>query len=276
MPEPARDSIQALAERFVQARLKSEALAHYPGEEPRSLVEAYAVQDAAIALWPDDIAGWKVGLVQPQHRARYGAERIAGPIFRKQIAPATEAVSELPVIPGGFSAAEAELVLVVGKTPPAGKTDWTPEEADAFAGAMHAGLELAGSPFAGINDFGPAVTASDFGNNTGLVVGAEIPDWRARALDLLAASTNIDSAVVGAGSGANIPGGPLAAFAFILGHCAQRGLHLRVGDVVSTGAITGVHQVQVGQNIRVDFGAWGAISCRIVDAAQPSARAASA
>ncbi len=267
--------MRALASQFVEARLHAAALARYPGEAPADLKAAYAIQDAAIALWPDDVAGWKVGLIHQDYRAQYGADRLAGPIFRSQVFSADGEV-ELAMIGGGFGAVEAELVLVVERAPPAGKTDWTLAEADAYARAMHVGVEFAGSPFRGINDFGPAVTASDFGNNSGLVLGGEVVNWRALSLETIAAETHIDGVKVGRGSGAAVPGGPLASFAFILSHCARRGIALKPGDLVSTGAITGVHAVVAGQRARVDFGRWGEIRCRTVDAAHHMARAVSA
>jgi len=48
------------------------ALQDYPGPLPATLAEAYARQDAAINLWPDDIAGWKVGGVPNSWVARFG------------------------------------------------------------------------------------------------------------------------------------------------------------------------------------------------------------
>lgn len=275
LPDTLSDPLHALAAQFVKARLHAAAMTNYPGEAPTDLDAAYAVQDAAIALWPDEIAGWKVGLIREDLRAQFQAERLAGPIFRSQVFGATGEV-ELPMIGGGFGAVEAELVLVVERTPPADKLEWSAEEASHFAAAMHVGVEFAGSPFRGINDFGPAVTASDFGNNAGLVLGAEIQHWRAQPVEALAAETFVDGVSVGYGSGANVPGGPLAAFAFILAHCAKRGLALKPGDLISTGAITGVHVVEAGQSARVDFGPWGEIRCRTVDARSAKPRAASA
>jgi 2-keto-4-pentenoate hydratase len=249
----------------VKARLGALMLESYPGEPPASLAEAYAVQDAAIALWPDVVAGWKVGLVQPQFRAQYGADRIAGPIFRNQVAPA-RSVAQLPMIPGGFGAVEAEVVIAVGREPPREKIEWTSDEAEAYAGGCFVGIEFAGSPFIGINDFGPAVTASDFGNNAGLVLGRAVEDRRADSLVQIAARVSIEGVEVGGGAASSIPGGPLAAFAFILGHCAARGVALKAGDLISTGAITGVHAVRPGQRVEAEFGRHGKIACRIVQA----------
>ena len=55
--------MEAVAEDFVRARLNAEALLDFPGTIPTTLNTAYAYQDRAIALWPDNVAGWKVGRI---------------------------------------------------------------------------------------------------------------------------------------------------------------------------------------------------------------------
>jgi 2-keto-4-pentenoate hydratase len=133
-------------------------------------------------------------------------------------------------------------------------------------GAVHIGIELAGSPFPGINDHGPAVTASDFGNNSGLVVGAEVRNWRAIDWTKATAQTTINAVLVGKGNAALLPGGPLQALAFLLMHCAERGRPLRKGQLISSGAVTGVHHIEAGQSAELSFGAHGVLRCRAVAA----------
>ncbi|NWG53179.1 MAG: 2-keto-4-pentenoate hydratase [Hydrogenophilaceae bacterium] len=268
-------SPSAIAGAFVEARRLAQALAAYPGVRPTTLAEAYAVQDAAIALWPDAVAGWKIGLVPPDQRAAVGADRIAGPIFTRQVQHAARAgVADLPVIRGGFSAVEAEFVFRIGADAPTDRRAWTPIDAAALPLDLHIGVECAGSPLAAINDLGAAVTASDFGNNAGLVVGQAIPDWRKRAWSELTAQTFIDDVEVGAGAAAALPGGPFSALAFILEHAAARGRPLRAGQWISTGAVTGVHRIAVGQRARCVFDRLGEVSCRMVEAVAGAGAAA--
>jgi 2-keto-4-pentenoate hydratase len=255
-----------MAGRFVEARRAARPMPHYPGAMPADLADAYAVQDAAIDQWGDRVAGWKIGLIAPDQRGRFGADRIAGPIFRNQLIIADGARVDLPVIIGGFAAVEAEFVLRVARDAPADKTEWTPLEAADYADAMFIGVELAGSPYAAINDHGPAVTASDFGNNSGLVLGEAIADWRGAAWDGFTAETTIDGTPVGRGSAASVPGGPFAALAFMLENGARRGRPLERGQLISTGATTGVHVIKAGQDARCDFGRLGAIACRTIEA----------
>jgi 2-keto-4-pentenoate hydratase len=258
---------RAIAEQFVAARLAAAPLDRYPGPVPPDLDAAYACQDEAIALWPDTIGGWKVGWINAGWQRLVGEERLVGPIFRSAIIYATSGqIVDLPLFDGGFSAVEAEFVVRIGHDAPAGKTAFTPEEAAGFVGALHIGVESAGSPLATINDLGPCVVASDFGNNAGLVIGAAIPDALARDPHSLTCETRVDGDLRGRGDAATLHGGPLASLAFALGRCARRGQPLKTGDYVSTGAVDGIHAVRIGQSAVVSFGTFGEIRCRTVTA----------
>lgn len=259
-----------IARTFTDARRTGRAVPAYPGAEPDSLDAAYRVQDDAIALWPDRIAGWKLGRIPPPLDERFGAGRLAGPIFAQNI---WTAVSDVPtafgVIDGGFAAVEAEYVLELADTA-VDRDGWTAESAAELVGRVFTGVEIAGSPFPGINDHGPAVTASDFGNNAGLILGAEVQDWRAR-LSGLTCSVTIDGEVIGTGGAASIPNGPLDSLAFLLTLLHRRGRRLEAGQLISTGAATGVHRIFIGQSAVADFGSDGKIACVAVPATGASA-----
>lgn len=255
------------ARHFVEARRAAQSLPDFPGAVPCDLDEAYACQDEAIALWPDEIAGWKIGRITSPWLERYGEERVVGPIFRGAIRPArAAAIVDFPVFAGGFAAVEAEFVLRLGRSAGAGKTGWTAEEAAALVDAMHIGIETAGSPLATINALGPAVVAADFGNNAGLIVGPAIDDWRSRDLASLTTETFIDGRSVGKGGAAVLPGGPLGALAFLLARNARRARPLRAGDLVATGATTGIHDIRAGSLARIEFHGHGMIECRAIPA----------
>ncbi len=259
----------AIAAKFVRARQDATSLTDFPGPIPPDRAGAYACQDAAIDLWPDEVAGWKVGRPAPGQEKAFGAQRLSGPIFRRAVRAADD-VMDAPFIEGGFAAVEAEYVLRLGQDAPASKTDWTEADAATLVAAMHIGVELAGSPFAGVNALGPLVTVSDFGNNAGLILGPEIVDWRERPLADLTCETVFDGVSVGRGSALNVPGGPLGALCWLLGHTARRGRPLKAGQLISTGAATGVHEIAIGQLARVSFGADGEIICRAVRATPQS------
>jgi len=253
---------KGVAAEFVKARRSAGHFTQYPGSQPKDLDSAYRCQDEAISLWDDSIAGWKVGWIPEPLSQKFGAQRLVGPIFSRTVkrADGSEFV-EVPVFANGFAAIEAEFVVQLAKDAPANVTEWTTETARRFVKAMYIGIEIASSPLVNINDYGPAVVASDFGNNAGLLLGVEITDWQARSLESLNCETRIDSIVVGRGGAAAVSGGPLAALAFALRCNARRGRPLRAGDYISTGAATGVHSVRAGQSAEAIFTGVGSLKC---------------
>ncbi|KAF1013280.1 MAG: 2-keto-4-pentenoate hydratase [Stenotrophomonas maltophilia] len=254
----------AIARAFTTARREGRALADFPGMLPADLEHAYAVQDHAIALWQGSIAGWKVGYIAEAMRDSAGDERLLGPIFRSHLWNDTGAITEISVFSGagGFAAVEAEFGLEVLEDAPAGQFHWTLEQAQALPARLYIGVEVASSPLATINVLGPRAVISDFGNNNGLVLGAEVVDWTARAEDELRVETCIDGHSVGSGGAARLR----AAYAFALARSARRGRPLRRGDLIATGNATGIHDIAIGQVACLRFAGDDDITCRAVAA----------
>lgn len=255
-------ALDARASAFVEARLAGRSLPAYPGTMPASLEEAYAIQSEAISAWPDRVAGWKVGRINSPWNEACGTDRLAGPIFRGQIIHASETPDPIYLFSGGFGAIEGEIVIEAGADAPSGKLVWSLEDAWNLAGSVRLGAEIASSPYSGINDHGPLVTISDFGNNNGLILGEEIMSWRNSHPKSWVLSTRIDGAEVGVADASAIPGGPMESFRALLEICAQRGMPLRRGMYVSTGAVTGVHPIRAGQSATICMTGARSIECR--------------
>ncbi len=265
--------MNTIATQFVRARLAAQTLAAYPGSVPETLQAAYAVQDEAIGLWleksgQDRLAGWKVARIAPNWPPAWGATppepRLNGPAFARNIHFGMDGVvPSCPVFENGFAAVETEVVIRVGKDAPADKVHWSIEEALPYIGAVHMGIEVASSPLASLNDLGAGAVISDFGNNWGIVVGGAISRWR--ELGSIACAAFIDGVEVGAKS-VDMRAGPFDAFAFTLGKCAMRGRPLRSGMWITTGMITGVHDIRMGQSSRHVFSGIGEVGCRITRA----------
>ena len=251
-PTLADPVIAETAARFVAARRSAAGLADFPGPLPADLATAYAIQATATASWPDEVAGWKVARVPPALEETLGAMRYIGPIFARTVSAADGGPLSFPVIPGGFGAVEAEFAVRIAADAPADKLDYSPAEAAAFIAAVHAAIEVAGGPLAPVNTLGPTASTSVFGNNTGLIVGEEIVGG-VEGADALRAEVLIDGQSVGVGSAAKLPGGIAAAVAVALGMAARLGRPLKAGNWVSTGALTGVHSIAIGQQARVTF-----------------------
>jgi 2-keto-4-pentenoate hydratase len=262
--EDAAADAKTIAERFAAARAEARLLDRYPGEVPTNLEAAYRVQAAAIAQFSHEVRGWKVARIPPAFAAKFPDERLIGPAFARNVHWVRDGeIADCPVFAGGFAAVEAEVVIVVAVDTPAGKFDWTVDNVVDLVGSMHIGVEVASSPLPTLNDLGPGAVISDFGNNWGVVVGPEIRSWR--TIDSIDVETFIDGASAGRGKVA-IRTGPLSALAFTLNKRAQQGATLRAGDVISTGMITGVHDVRLGQRSRHVFDGCGEVRVHITRA----------
>lgn len=255
--EPTAEQV-ATARSFVDARRSARGLPDYPGAVPQTLAEAYLIQDAAIRIDGRRVAGWKVGRINPP---REGADRLAGPIFADAVRHGDDAA--MAILADGFAAAEAEYVLRVGRTLDPAKTRYTLDEARAAIDAVHVGIEIASSPFPGINAGGAAVTISDFGNNNGLLIGRPADGWREGDINGWRVELLIDGQPIGDATAAIMLDGPFGAARFLFEHLARRGIAVEAGQWISSGAVTGVHEVTIGQRVEARFDGGFAVACTI-------------
>jgi len=257
----ATDEQENVARAFVAARAKKTPLTLYPGALPETMAEAYAIQDAAIALDGRRIGGWKVGRIAASLVEQFGENRLTGPIFADEIVDGSAGERPaMPVYQHGFAAAEAEVLLCLGEV---GNRAWDMASVRDLIVELRTGIEVASSPFPGINDHGPAVTASDYGNNKGLVLGPVIADWRERDLLAMPVEFRIDDKCVGAATMATMLDGPFGAALFLIRTLRSRGIAIPPGTWVSTGAITGVHEIWPGQRADALFDGKISVGCTI-------------
>lgn len=259
LPEPDDE----ISRRLVDARLSAEPLPGFPGPLPVTLEQAYAIQSASVDRWPDEVAAWKVARLTPTDRARFRTERLAGPVFRSSIQTVEPGSFEaMTIYEGGFAAIEAEYALELGNTVPPSDKDYSDEELAALVRAVYGAAEIAGSPMALVNELGAMSVISDFGANAGLVIGPKISGWRSLEPDSLSVSVDVDDVTVGESAPDGIGRDPLQALRFLIGLCAGRGIKLPQGTLISTGALTGVHDVQMSSTARVDFGSFGSFEVK--------------
>ena len=258
-------TLSAISQHLVNARLDARPLSDYPGNLPVNLESAYRIQSLSISVWPDEISGWKVGGVPQAFQAKFGAERLSGPIFRS----ATQSVEEGETIPmsvfrGGFAAIEAEFIAELAVSIGPGEVDSSAIDITDLVSTVYIGAETASSPMAEINRLGPVAIISDFGNNAGLVIGPKVEDWRSRLAEQITIDVTVDGERVGTIAAA-MKEGMLAAVSFLIELCAERGIHIPAGTLVSCGALSGIHDVQVGDLAQVQFDGVGSFGVQFTE-----------
>lgn len=250
-----------IAKAFVEARRRGTAIASYPGERPTDLERAYEIQDCALAEWDREVGGWKVGKINPPHDGELGANRLVGPAFADVIFEATSQAKTFTTFAGGFAAAEAEFMLRLA--PRTGPLPRDNSETMEWIDQIRIGIEIASSPYAKINADGPCVTVSDHGNNAGLLLGPVVPAEMWNSLDEVEVRLDINGETAGRATTASMLDGPFGAVRFLLHNLASRDIAPQNGWWVSSGAITGVHDVAPGDDVVASFDGLGDVSAKI-------------
>lgn len=262
------EQINELGQTLSSARKNVRITEGFPGSIPSTLKEAYAVQDVSIEASDQPIVGWKIGMVPPELREEMGTERIIGPVFADVAIKLTEAQAigeafELPVFSGGFIAIEPELVIELNQDITPGSIN-TAEGVEHLVKNVYAGIEIASSPVIDLNSYGPTAIAADIGNQYGVIMGTAIQDWKS-AITTMETSTVINDEHINTAKTDCILNGPMAAFAFLIDCCAERGITLPAGSLCSSGAITGVHETLVNSTSTVTFGDVCTMNFTLVD-----------
>ncbi len=256
-------AIKQTAAGFVEARKNNSRLPEFPGERPTNLAEAYAIQDTALTMWDRTIGGWKVGKINPPDDAILGANRLVGPIFADAVLEQGDVPPAMPVFAHGFAAAEAEFMLCLAIPDAGTPLPATDVETIPWLSDIRIGIEIASSPYLPINSEGPLVPICDHGNNFGLVLGTQVPREQWNDLNGIDVTLHIAGEQVGHATTATMLDGPLGAVRFLLQNLASRGIAPQSGWWISTGAITGVHQISVGQAAEARFDGIGSAHCVI-------------
>ncbi|MXO90366.1 2-keto-4-pentenoate hydratase [Pontixanthobacter aquaemixtae] len=250
-----------IAHAFVDARQSWKPISNYPGSPPVDLASAYSIQDKAISIWNRPIGGWKVGKINVPASDSLGANRLIGPVFEDAIQRENNEGNVFRIFEGGFAAVEAEFMLRLDPKDAALPRDR--DEAMDWVDEVCIGIEVASSPYAKINQDGPCVTVSDHGNNAGLLIGKRVDRTVWDTLDDVDISLDIDGREVGKATTSTMLDGPFGAVCFLLRNLAQRGIKPQAGWWISSGAITGVHEIAAGAIALARFKDIGEIATRV-------------
>jgi len=234
---------------------------------PRDLAQAYAVQDAFVALKAAQcgpIAGYKIALTSPQMRALVGLHApIAGRLHARQVVGREARVRVTDYV---RLLVEFEIAFRMGADLPPRAAPYTLEEVgDAVATVMPA-LELADDRSADYATLSARALelAADNAWNEGVVLGTPVQGWRDLDLRAIRGTASINGAVVGEGVGADSMGHPLAALQWVANHAAGRNTGLRRGDIVISGSLVASKFPSAGDRIRFEAGPLGAVELRVI------------
>ena len=202
---------------------------------PRTLSEGYDVQDAFIAMTGDAVAGWKLGVGSPAAMRKAGTERaLIGRLLGSRCTT-VDFSAPAPIVTIAAARAvtvEFEIALVLG-------CDVKPGDApgnlmDTVA-AAHVGIELVLSRFVDRRTVGQPSFAADNVGFEAYLCGAQIDPHRIAEV-VASVEVQLDGVCAARGLYGDEAVDPLTALGHLFDHARERGITLRRGDIVTTGA----------------------------------------
>lgn len=246
----------ALLRRLVAARRDQRPIALGADERPRDLDQAYATACAlvqALGLSPN---GAKVGANTPAGQGMLG---LADPLWGRTFAETSWSVEAQVVATEGLGA-EAEWIFTLGSDLSGAAAQTSSGVAAAIANVA-LGIEITRPSYAEPMREGGLAIIADNGVHAGLVLGAARPATGLERLADLAVWLAVDGQPPSFGNARQSGVDPLAALAWLARERESRGMPLRRGEVVATGALVTCRELRKGQTVRV--GSEGGCECTL-------------
>lgn len=254
-------SNQATIDALRAGRLSGKKMAAYPGPAPADMAEAFAIQSAVRDSIGWKHAGWKIGCTSERAQKALKADGpFPGPVYAEQLFASGTHIKTLPT---NSRTTEPEIAFTMARDLPRKGSPWLVEEVLAAVDAIHPSIEIVNPRLPkGFSDVVEWYVA-DGGLNHALVLG---PGVRLPPQSELAKITNrvsINGQQKYSGIAANALGGPELALTWLANDLIKKGLHLRAGDVISTGVITEVFETNIGDLIEASYDLIGKVSVQL-------------
>lgn len=207
---------------------------------PRNFAEARAIQDALVQQLGGH-GGWKVGQYNPD------GETGCAPLARCGVLP-SGALWQLPIVQP--IELEGEIAVTFARDL-AGPGTFTTEDVRGAMAALHPALEVASSRFVDKQRLPMLTTLADLQSNAGLILGPAQWKWQDLDLASLRMELRFDGELVAQVGEGPDQGRMLAALTWLANHARDRGMPLRKGDAVLTGAR--IKPVKVQRGVAVEL-----------------------
>jgi 2-keto-4-pentenoate hydratase len=235
-------NIDKAASLLAAARRNRQPLSRLPEDcRPTTLDEAFAIEDATVAKLGDSVAGWKVALL-PDGQFSYGV--ILGSVVKRS-GDAVDA-RDVPLL-----GMEGEIAFRFREDAPPRDTPYAYEELAARVVAFPL-IEIVASRYADYHGTPVIERTADMMSNGAFVVGDDQPAWRTMDLVNIPVSLTFDDTVAVEKNGGHALGDPFS-LAVDMVNRLRATTGVRAGQMITTGAYTGMNVAKRGQRVSVRF-----------------------
>lgn len=230
---------------------------------PKTRGEGYEAAAAVAARSGSSVAGWKIAATSEAGQKHINVDGpIIGRILTSRLLPQGASVTLGDNI---MRVAEAEFAFGFAKDLPARATPYSQEEALDAVGSLHLSIEVPDSRYADFTKVGAAQLIADTACASWLVLGPAVEGpWRDMDLATHAVKGIKNGAVVAEGTGKAVLGDPRKALTWFVNEASAYGGGVKTGQFVTTGTCIVPMAIAPGDEVTVDYGVLGTISCRIV------------
>ncbi len=248
----SRDQIERAADALVHARTHNIVIDGLPGDAlPKSLSDAYAIQDRLIERLGAPIGGWFCACTNPEIQRLLGLQ---DPYFARLlkskilVSPARIVAAEMPPM-----VVETEFAFLLAKDMPAREGLYTRAEVEAAIASVHPSIEVVAGYLKSWQTQDVFSVIADNGTDGALVYGSGTTTWRDNDLASVEVQLYVNGTLKQIGCGANVLGDPVEAFVWLVNARSAAGDGLKAGQIHNTGTATSMQSVQAGDEVVATF-----------------------
>ena len=230
---------------------------------PQTRAEGYQAAAAVAQASGSAVAGWKIAATSEAGQKHINVD---GPIIGRILGSRLkEPGSSVPLGGNIMRVAEAEFAFGFVKDLPPRTLPYSDAEALDAVGTLHLSIEVPDSRYEDFTRVGAAQLIADTACASWLVLGPAVDKpWRHIDLSAHAVKGFVNGALKGEGTGKAVLGDPRKALTWFVNEAATYCGGMKAGQFVTTGTCIVPMAIAPGDEVTVDYGVLGTISCRIV------------
>jgi len=230
---------------------------------PTTREQGYAVQALLESRSSRSPAGWKIAATSVAGQKHINVSGpMAGRILSERVHPDG---SMLSLTDNRMRVAEVEFVFAMTQSLEPRTDPYSLEEIMAAVGDLYLGIEVPDSRFARFHSAGEAQLIADNACAHVFVLGPRVmTPWREINLAAHPAHATVEGRArryERDGVGANVLGDPRIALTWLINELSACGVTLAAGQFVTTGTCMVPLEIEAGDTVLADFGAFGQVSC---------------
>ena len=230
---------------------------------PDTRAQGYAIQQRIERRSESPLFGWKIAATSKAGQAHINVDGpLAGRLLRERVRASGDTA------PFGRHAqmrvAEAEFAFRMARALPPQSRPYAVDEVLGAVATLHPAIELPDSRFDDFTIVGAPQLIADNACAHYFVLGPAAPEsWRELDLSTHALKGEVVGTLAREGVGANVLGDPRIALTWVANELSSLGIILRAGQVVTTGTCVVPLEIAPGDYVRMNFGAFGRVECRM-------------